>query len=130
MIFKVNKNKKDVIHFLSTVGKYLDVDKSKIAHLKLVLEELLTNSIKHSDNSLIPIEIKITTSESDLHIEYHDYSEIFDIYEHYLNNNNLDTRLSEMQEGGFGIFLIFNIIKNYEFFYDQKQFKNTMKFNL
>ena len=28
-----------------------------------------------------------------------------------------------MQEGGFGIFLIFNIIKNYEFFYDQNNLK-------
>lgn len=130
MKFKVNKNGKDVIEFLKNIENEFDIEKSKIANLRFVLEELLTNSIKHAAHNLKPVEISIVLNDNNIAIEYHDHSELFNIHEHFNNKSDFDINLDEMQEGGLGIFLVFNLIKDYEFFYDNNQLKNIMKFNL
>ncbi|WGL60025.1 ATP-binding protein [Pigmentibacter sp. JX0631] len=130
MKFIVPKNRTEILAFLNSIEKIFDIDKNKIANLRFVLEELLTNSLKHSQSNLQPLEIYIEFTNEKFSIEYNDYSEIFDIFSHYSENQNLCTDIDDMQEGGLGIFLIFNLIRNYEFHYDPKQIKNTMKFNV
>jgi hypothetical protein len=48
----------------------------------------------------------------------------------WTNPENMEDNINKMEEGGLGIFLIFNLIKNYQFFYDKKHLKNIMKFNI
>lgn len=130
MKFIVPKNRTEILAFLNSIESKFELEGTKKANLRFVLEELLTNSLIHSQSNSLPLEIKIEIINEDFFIEYNDYSEIFDIFSHYSENQNLCTDIDDMQEGGLGIFLIFNLIKNYEFHYDYKQFKNIMKFNI
>lgn len=130
MIYKVSKTKSDVIRFLNFVENSLEIDVIKKGNLKLVLEELLTNSINHTSNNLKPLEIGIDVHNDSINIEYHEYSDFFNIYDYYNGSDIMEDKINRMEEGGLGIYLIFNLIKNYQFFYDQKHLKNIMKFNI
>ena len=130
MIYKVSKTKSDVIRFLNFVENSLEIDVIKKGNLKLVLEELLTNSINHSSNNLKPLEIGIDVHNDCINIEYHEYSEFFNIYDYYNGSDIMEDKINRMEEGGLGIYLIFNLIKNYQFFYDQKHLKNIMKITI
>ncbi|WP_397600291.1 ATP-binding protein [Silvanigrella sp.] len=130
MIYKVSKTKLDVIRFLNFVENSLDIEVTKKGNLKLVLEELLTNSINHTSNNIKPLEIEIDVHNDSINIEYHEYSDLFNIYDYYNEKDIMEDNINKMEEGGLGIFLIFNLIKNYQFIYDKKHLKNIMKFNI
>lgn len=130
MIYKVKKSKDDAIRFLNFLELNLTVEIDKKNKLKLVLEELLMNSLNHSPKNIQPLEINITTNDTDIYIEYHEYSEYFNIIDFFNKNFLSNKNITPHEEGGLGIFLIFNFIKNYDFFYDEKEFKNILKFKL
>lgn len=130
MMYRVDKTKTDVIRFLNFVDTDLKIEESKKGNLKLVLEELLTNSINHTSNNVKPLEICIDIHENSINIEYHEYSDLFNIHDFYNENSEIEGRVDSMEEGGLGIYLIFNLIKDYQFSYDQKHLKNIMKFNI
>lgn len=130
MIYKVNKTKADTIHFLNFIEEDLAIEKARKEKLKLVLEELLTNSLHHSSKNIEPLVINIDIYDSFIDIEYHEYSEMFNIIEYYKNNYSTEERVNNLEEGGLGIFLIFNLVKKYEFIYDKVLFKNIMKFKI
>lgn len=130
MIYKINKTKADAIHFLSFVENDLEIERTRKEKLRLVLEELLMNSLHHSSKNKEPLEINISIHDSCIDIEYHEYSEIFNIVEYYQKNSSIGNKINDMEEGGLGIFLIFSLVKKYEFYYDKSRFKNIMKFKL
>jgi anti-sigma regulatory factor (Ser/Thr protein kinase) len=130
MIYKVNKTKADAIRFLNFVENNLTVEEARKGKLKLVLEELLMNSLHHSSKNIEPLEINIDINDSSINIEYHEYSEIFNIIEYYNKNNSIRDKINHMEEGGLGIFLILHLVKKYEFYYDKARYKNIMKFKL
>ena len=130
MIYKVNKTKDDAIRFLNFIENDLTVEKMKKDKLKLVLEELLMNSLNHSSKNIKPLEIEIDINDSYIDIEYHEYSELFNILDFYEKNHNILEKMENLEEGGLGIFLIFNLVKKYEFFYDKTRYKNIMKFKI
>ncbi len=130
MIYKVNKTKEDAIRFLNFVKNELNVEENRKDILKLVLEELLMNSLHHSSKNIDPLEIDIDINDSFIDIEYHEYSELFNIIEFYEKNHNMLEKIDHLEEGGLGIFLIINLVKKYEFIYDKARYKNIMKFKI
>ena len=130
MIYKVNKTKADAIRFLNFVENDLLLEKTRKVNLKLVLEELIMNSLHHSSKNIEPLEINIDISDTNINLEYHEYSEIFNILDYYNKNKLIGEKIANMEEGGLGIYLIFNLVKKYEFYYDKARFKNIMKFKL
>ena len=130
MLYKVNKTKNDAIQFLNLVEKEIQVEKQKKENLKLILEELIMNSLHHSSKNNMPLEIEIDINELSVDIEFHEYSESFNILEYYNKNSCVQDRIENFEEGGLGIFLIFKLVKKYDFYYDKFLCKNIMKFKL
>ncbi|HJO95676.1 MAG TPA: ATP-binding protein [Victivallales bacterium] len=110
------RNDLSELKFLNkAIRKYLvklGLSNKSIYNITLIVEELITNTIRHgyADDKKHEIFVGIATSKDSIKITIKDDGEKFNVLEH--PPPELDIPLKDMKVGGLGIHLVKNLAKN------------------
>jgi len=140
MQFRIPKDKNEIVHFLDSLEHSCFIsDETRFYKLRLVLEELLTNSLNHicldsrfrENDTEDKIEIDIENSNLRTHVIYRDPAHKFDMFKHYESNRQYLTKKAEnFEEGGLGLMLILQFASELKYFYDEVCCQNIIEFQI
>lgn len=132
MQYRISKDKKNITSFLNSLEDLpISFDEMRSYKLRLILEELLMNSLSYANDSEETLEIDICNDPLKTQVTYRDFSKMFNIVDYYeKNKDTLQEKTENLEEGGLGLMLIFQFADNLTYSYDENHNKNTIQFQL
>lgn len=132
MQYRIIKSKSNIIDFLNSLDSLpIGFDEMRSCKLRLILEELLTNSLNYADDTQEILEIDINNDPLRTHVTYSDFSKMFNIVEYYDKYKEIIRDKAEcFEEGGLGLMLVFQFANDLKYYYDKNHNKNVIQFQL
>ena len=105
MLLVILKCVSNIFNFLKKNEKNLQLNKRQLHDIELSVEEIFTNMIRHNTNSTQSINISVESADRKFVACLTDHeAQPFDITQ--TTNIDIDNYLDEKRSGGFGIFLV------------------------
>lgn len=132
MRYQILKSKSNIINFLNSLENLpIGFDEMRSSKLRLILEELLTNSLNYANDSQEILEIDINNDPLKTHVTYSDFSKMFNIVEYYEKYKEIiQEKVACLEEGGLGLMLVFQFADDLKYYYDENHNKNVIQFQL
>lgn len=132
MLYRILKSKSHIIDFLNSLDELpIGFDDMRTCKLRLILEELLTNSLNHADESNEFLEIDINNDPLKTDVTFSDSSKMFNIVDYYHKyKSDIQEKVENFEEGGLGLMLVFQFADNLNYYYDENKSKNVIRFQL